>query len=77
MFMGKIRLENSYRSNIVDRLLAKKLDFGETAWDSFNFQYSMDKIEPLFSVITPEFVNNYQKIFHFLWKLKRVEQLLK
>ena len=37
----------------------------------------MDRIEPLFSVINPDFIKNYQKIFHFLWKIKRVEQLLK
>ena len=28
MFMGKIKHENSYKTKIVDRLLAKKIDFG-------------------------------------------------
>ncbi len=41
---NKIDFDNSYRANIIERLLAKKVDFGENAWDSFNFQYSMDKI---------------------------------
>ncbi len=76
--INKIDHTNSYRANIIDRLLSKKVDFGgETAWDAFNFQYSMDKIEPLNSIISPQLVNNYQRIFQFLWKIKRIEHILK
>lgn len=73
----QINFDNSYRSNILDRLLSKKVDFAETAWDAFNFQYSMDRIEPLYSILTPDLVENYQRIFQFLWKIKRIEHILK
>ncbi len=49
----EINFDNSYRANIIDRLLAKKVDFADNAWDSFNFQYSMDKIEPIYSILSP------------------------
>ncbi|TXI93527.1 MAG: hypothetical protein E6Q33_03185 [Neisseriales bacterium] len=29
------------------------------------------------TIVSPESILNYQKIFHFLWKVKRVEQSLK
>lgn len=73
----EINFDNSYRANIIDRLLAKKVDFAETAWDSFNFQYSMEKIEPIYSILSPDLVENYQRIFQFLWKIKKIEQILK
>ena len=37
----QINYENSYRANVLDRLISKKVDFAETAWDAFNFQYSL------------------------------------
>jgi hypothetical protein len=67
----------SYKSNIINRLLAKKIEYGDSSWDCFNFQYAMDKIEPLYCILTPESYLNYQKIFHSLWRVKRVEQNLK
>lgn len=34
---GKLNFENSYRANIVDRLICKTVDYGENGWESFNF----------------------------------------
>lgn len=67
----------SYRENVVARLLAKKVDYGSEGWDVFNLQYSIERIEPIQTILSPEATRNYQKIFNFLWKVKRIEQSLK
>ena len=66
----------SYLKGIVQRLLAKKIEYGggSEGWDCFNFQYSLLNVEPLQVVLPPEIMMNYQKIFSFLWKVKQIEK---
>lgn len=65
---------SSHRSEVNDRLLAKKMEFGggSEGWECFNFQYSLLRIEPLQVLFTPEVILSYQKIFSFLWRLKQI-----
>ena len=65
-----------YRRGIVERLLAKKIEYGggSEGWDCFNFQYSLQGVEPLLVVLSPEVMMNYQKIFRFLWRIKQIEK---
>ncbi len=43
-------------------------------WDVFSLDYHVDV--PLNTVLTPEVMNKYLKIFNFLWRMKRVEHSL-
>ncbi len=67
--------KQSYRDAILYRLLAKKIDYGTggEGWDCFNLQYSLEKIEPMQALLSPEIMMNYQKIFFFLWRTKQIE----
>lgn len=47
---------------------------GDSGWEIFSLNYSVD--EPLNTILTPEVMFGYLKIFSFLWKLKRVEHTL-
>jgi gamma-tubulin complex component 3 len=69
----------NFRSSVADRLLAKKIEFGtgSEGWDCFNFQYSLERIEPLQVLFSPEAMLGYQKIFAFLWRVKQVDETLK
>ena len=64
---------------ILDRLLAKKIDYGTGAegWDCFNMQYSLEQLEPMQALLSPEIMMNYQKIFFFLWRIKQIQEITK
>lgn len=47
---------------------------GETGWDIFSLHYKLTS--PINTVIDDAAMLDYQRIFHFLWRLKRVEYLL-
>nr|CCA14880.1 gammatubulin complex component putative [Albugo laibachii Nc14] len=47
---------------------------GETGWDIFSLHYKLTS--PINTVIDDIAMLDYQRIFHFLWRLKRVEYLL-
>lgn len=67
------------RAGQAERLLAKKVDYGSGSegWDCFNLQYSLERIEPVVTLLSPESMMNYQKIFYFLWRIKQIEENLK
>ncbi|CCI48015.1 unnamed protein product [Albugo candida] len=63
-------------SDILSRLDVQLLQAsaGETGWDIFSLHYKLTS--PINSVIDDAAMLDYQRIFHFLWRLKRVEYLL-
>ena len=60
----------------LNRLDVKLLESnpGDNGWDVFSLDYEVD--EPINTILTPNIVLGYLKIFNFLWKLKRVEFML-
>jgi gamma-tubulin complex component 3 len=38
--------------------------------------YRVNDLSPLSTVFTPDVMENYKKIFNFLWRLKRIEHSL-
>lgn len=71
--------KQTFRAAILDRLLAKKIEYGTGAegWDCFNLQYSLEQLEPMQALLSPEIMMNYQKIFFFLWKIKQIQEITK
>jgi gamma-tubulin complex component 3 len=74
-------LESALRSCSVDPLTISRLDVrlleassGESGWDIFTLDYHVDA--PITTVITPLAMNAYQKLFTFLWRIKRTEHVL-
>lgn len=61
---------------ILRRLDVKLLEVspGDVGWDVFSLSYRTDG--PIAAVFTAEATQQYLKIFHFLWRTKRVEHLL-
>jgi gamma-tubulin complex component 3 len=49
---------------------------GDKGWEVFSLDYTVSDLAPLAAVFTPEVMEAYQKIFNFLWRLKRIEHLL-
>ena len=47
---------------------------GEIGWDVFTLEYRIDP--PIDTIITPESMINYMKIFSHIWKMRRVESSL-
>lgn len=47
---------------------------GEIGWDVFTLEYKVDA--PIDTVVDPEAMESYLKIFHHLWRMKRVEGAL-
>ena len=43
---------------------------GDNGWDVFTLAYLVDS--PISTVLTPVAMEKYLRIFHFLWKIKRV-----
>ena len=43
-------------------------------WDVFQLDYEVD--EPINTIMTPNVMQGYLKIFNLLWKIKRVEHML-
>ncbi|ORX79680.1 Spc97/Spc98, partial [Anaeromyces robustus] len=47
---------------------------GDVGWDVFTLDYHVS--QPLNTIITSSAMEKYRKLFHFLWRLKRVEHTL-
>jgi gamma-tubulin complex component 3 len=47
---------------------------GEMGWDVFTLEYRIDA--PIDTVITPDGMINYMKLFNHIWKMRRVESSL-
>ena len=47
--------KQNYRGAVLDRLLAKKIDYGSgvEGWDCFNLQYSLERLEPMQALLSP------------------------
>jgi gamma-tubulin complex component 3 len=62
--------------DVLRRLDARMLEYshGEIGWDVFTLEYRIDP--PIDTVITPESMINYMKIFSHIWKMRRVESSL-
>lgn len=73
-----VRSSNAYYtdSEFLDRLDVKLLEAspGDNGWDIFSLDYKVDA--PINTILTPEIIQGYLKIFNLLWKLKRVEHAL-
>ncbi|EPQ59222.1 gamma-tubulin complex, DGRIP91/SPC98 component [Gloeophyllum trabeum ATCC 11539] len=77
-------LETALRSSVAQndppdvlrRLDARVLEFqhGEIGWDVFTLEYKVDA--PIDTIIDPESILKYLKLFNHLWKLRRVEKAL-
>ncbi|ORY04589.1 hypothetical protein K493DRAFT_333842 [Basidiobolus meristosporus CBS 931.73] len=77
---GAIRGSNAQYEDpdILHRLIAEvSKDDGESegdGWNSFNLTYYVDS--PVSTILTKQALEQYSKIFKFLWSLKRVEYTL-
>jgi gamma-tubulin complex component 3 len=62
--------------DVLRRLDARILEYshGEIGWDVFTLEYKVDA--PIDTVLDPESMIKYQKLFNHLWKLRRVEGAL-
>ena len=58
------------------RLDARMLEYshGEIGWDVFTLEYKVDA--PIDTILDPDSMVKYLKLFHHLWKMKRVESAL-
>lgn len=78
-------LESAIRSSNAqfdDAVVLKNLDArmlqvsqGEIGWDIFTLEYKFGA--PLNTIVPPSVLTQYLQVFHFLWRLKRVEYALK
>ena len=59
--------------DILRRLDARSLEFGagDTGWDTFTLEYRVES--PVSAVLDASAMAGYQILFHYLWKLQRVE----
>ncbi|EJU01475.1 hypothetical protein DACRYDRAFT_108023 [Dacryopinax primogenitus] len=59
--------------DVLRRLDARMMEYshGEIGWDVFTLEYKVDP--PIDTVIDPDGINNYLKLFNHLWKMRRVE----
>lgn len=44
---------------------------GDSGWDVFSLDYAV--ASPLTAIVTPKSATSYRRIFHLLWRLKRIE----
>lgn len=58
------------------RLDARMLEYshGEIGWDVFTLEYKVDA--PIDTVLDPDAMVKYLKLFNHLWKIKRIESTL-
>ena len=47
---------------------------GDDGWKIFSLEYHVGS--PLNTILTPEIMEDYLRIFNFLWRLKRIEHIL-
>ncbi|SCV69660.1 BQ2448_1054 [Microbotryum intermedium] len=67
---------NRSSSDVLRRLDARMLEFtqGEIGWDVFTLEYKVDA--PLDTILDPDSMQGYLKMFKHLWQIKRVEYAL-
>ena len=58
---------------ILKRLDARMMEYshGEIGWDSFTLEYKVE--QPLDTVLDPQAMTQYGRMFNQLWRIKRVE----
>ncbi|KAL0070721.1 Microtubule-nucleating Tub4p (gamma-tubulin) complex component [Marasmius tenuissimus] len=63
-------------SDVLRRLDARMLEYsrGEIGWDVFTLEYKVDP--PVDTVIDPDSMVQYLRLFNHLWKMKRIEGTL-
>lgn len=63
-------------SDVLRRLDARMLEYshGEIGWDVFTLEYKVDA--PIDTVLDPDSMEKYLKVFRYLWQMKRVEGAL-
>ncbi|CAL1700978.1 unnamed protein product [Somion occarium] len=73
-----IRLSSAQNDppDVLRRLDARMLEYshGEIGWDVFTLEYKVDA--PIDTVLDPEAMVKYLKLFNHLWKIKRIEATL-
>ncbi|KAI0307117.1 gamma-tubulin complex DGRIP91/SPC98 component [Multifurca ochricompacta] len=73
-----IRSSNAQKdpSDVLRRLDARMLEYsqGEIGWDVFTLEYKVDA--PLDTVLDPDSMVKYLKLFNHLWKMKRIESTM-
>jgi len=62
--------------DVLRRLDARMLEYshGEIGWDVFTLEYKVDA--PIDTVLDPDSMVKYLKLFNHLWKMKRIESAL-
>ncbi|KAF8845758.1 gamma-tubulin complex, component 3 [Paxillus ammoniavirescens] len=62
--------------DVLRRLDARMLEYshGEIGWDVFTLEYKVDA--PIDTILDPDSMMKYLKLFNHLWKMKRVESTL-
>ncbi|KAH9918192.1 gamma-tubulin complex DGRIP91/SPC98 component [Epithele typhae] len=62
--------------DVLRRLDARMLEYshGEIGWDVFTLEYKVDA--PIDTVLDPAAIVKYLKLFHHLWKVKRISSTL-
>ncbi|KAF9999833.1 Microtubule-nucleating Tub4p (gamma-tubulin) complex component [Entomortierella chlamydospora] len=62
--------------DVLRRLDVRLLEFtsGDSGWDVFSLDYHINS--PINTILTPKVMNEYLKMFNFLWRVKRVEYAL-
>lgn len=60
-------------ADVLRRLDARILQYshGEIGWDVFTLEYKVDA--PIDTVLDPEAMEQYLKLFRHLWQIKRIE----
>ncbi|KAN0097611.1 Spc97 / Spc98 family domain containing protein [Tylopilus felleus] len=73
-----IRTSNAQNDppDVLRRLDARMLEYshGEIGWDVFTLEYKVDA--PIDTILDPDSMVKYLKLFNHLWKLKRMESTL-
>ena len=62
--------------DVLRRLDARMLEYthGEIGWDVFTLEYKVDA--PIDTVLDPDSMTKYLRLFNHLWKMKRIEGAL-
>jgi len=75
-----IRSSNAqfHAPEFLDRLDVKLLEYqqGDRGWEVFQLDYRVNDSAPLSTIFTQEVMNDYLKIFSFMWKLKKIQHSL-
>ena len=73
---GALRSSNTQYLNpdILNRVSVRLLEGGGDGWDIFSLDYVIDA--PLSTLLSPDAMKSYLRIFNFLWRIKRVDYSL-